>query len=116
MFITDKFDWILARACDQPTTIYSDGPYTGTMCDFMGCIGHQPLKRVSEHHSIHHRHGLLPVSIILDGGAIWSKDEVFRVVQGILGPLAPRFSVRVKMVDEIDEGRQQRTPTVNVVQ
>ena len=82
----------------------------------MGCIGRQPLKRVSEHHSIYHRHGLLPVSIILDGGAIWSKDEVFRVVQGILGPLAPRFSVRVKVVDEIDEGRQQRTSSVNVVQ
>ena len=82
----------------------------------MGCISHQPLKGVSEHHSIHHRHCFLPVSIILNGGAIWSKDEVLRVVQGILGPLAPRFSVRVKVVDEIDEGRQQRTSSINVVQ
>ena len=77
---------------------------------------HQPSKRVLKHHSIHKRHGLLSVSIILDGGALWSKNEVFRVVQGILGPLTPRLSVGVKVVDKIDKGRQHRTPFVNVIQ
>ena len=79
-------------------------------------IDHQPSKRVLKHHSIHNRHGLLSVSIILDGGPLWSKNEVFRVVQGILGPLAPILSVGVKVVDKIDKGRQHRTPSVNVIQ
>ena len=58
-----------------------------------------------KYHSVQHRHALLPVNIILDEGApSWSEDKVLRVLQGVLGPLVPRCSVRVKVVDEIDEG------------
>ena len=63
------------------------------------------LNGVLKYHSVQHRHALLPVSIILDEGASsWSEDKVLRVLQGVLGPLVPRCSVRVKVVDEIDEG------------
>jgi hypothetical protein len=60
---------------------------------------------VLKYHSVQHRHALLPVSIILDGDASsWSEDKVLRILQGVFGPLIPRCSVRVKVVDEIDEG------------
>lgn len=59
---------------------------------------------MSKRHSIQHRHGLLPVSIILDRGDSWSKNKVLRALQGILGPLISRFSVRIKVVDEMNEG------------
>jgi hypothetical protein len=63
------------------------------------------LNGVLKYHSVQHRHALLPVSIILDGGASsWSEDKVLRVLQGVLGPFVSRCSVRVKVVDEIDEG------------
>ena len=62
------------------------------------------LNRMSKKHSIQHRNALLPVSITLEGGCPWSEDKVLRVVQGVSGPLIPRFSVRVKVNDEIDEG------------
>jgi len=72
--------------------------------------------RVSKEHSIQHGDGLLPVGIILNGGGPWSEDKVLRVIQGISWPPVPRFSVRVKMVDKIDEGRCQRASTVNIKQ
>jgi len=71
---------------------------------------------VLKQHSIHHRHRLLPVSVILDEGGPWSKDKVLRVDQGILGPLVPRFSVRVKVVDEINDGRCQWAILLNIKQ
>jgi len=57
---------------------------------------------MSKKHSVQHRDSLLPVSVTLDGGGPRSEDEVLRVMQGVSGPLVPRFSVRVKVVDEID--------------
>ena len=60
------------------------------------------LNRVTEKHFIQHRDGLLPVSIILDGGGSRSEDEVLSAMQGIPWPPIPRFSIRVKVVDEID--------------
>lgn len=67
-------------------------------------------------HIIQHGDGLLPVGIVLNGGGPWSEDEVLRVIQGISWPPIPRFPVRVKVVDKIDEGRCQRTSTVNIKQ
>ena len=67
-------------------------------------------------YSIQHRDGLLPVSVVLDGGGLWSKDKIPRAVQGISGPLIPRLSVRVQVVDEIDEGCCQRASPVNIKQ
>lgn len=45
-----------------------------------------------------------------------SKDEVLRMSQGISRPPVPRFSVRVEVVDKIDEGFYQRTSPVNIKQ
>ena len=67
-------------------------------------------------YGIQYRNGLLPVSIVLDGGGFWSKDVVLRVVQGISGPLIPRFFVRVQVVDKIDEACCQRASPVNTKQ
>jgi hypothetical protein len=73
------------------------------------------LNGVSKQHGVQHRNGLLPVGIILDGGgSVWSEDEVLRVLQGILGPLVPCFSVRIKVVDEINEGYSYGTTFVKI--
>jgi len=69
---------------------------------------------MSEKHSVQHRDSLPPVSVTLDGGGPRSEDEVLRVMQGIFRPLIPRFSVRVKVVDEIDEGCCHRTSPGNI--
>ena len=63
---------------------------------------------------IQHRDGVLPVSVVFDGSYPWPKDEVLRLVQGIPRPLVPRFSVRVKVVDEIDKERRQRSSSVKI--
>ena len=69
---------------------------------------------MSKKHTIQHSDGLLPVSVILDGGSPRSENKVFRVTHGISGPLIPRFSVGVEVVDEIDERCRQRTSSVNI--
>ena len=45
-----------------------------------------------------------------------SEDEVLRETQRISWPPIPRFSVRVKVVDKIYEGRRQGTSLVNIKQ
>jgi len=60
---------------------------------------------VLKKHGIQHRNGLLPVGVVLDEGDPWCENEVFWAMQGIRRPSVPRLPVRVKVVDEIDEGR-----------
>lgn len=50
------------------------------------------------------------------GGSSWSEDKFLRVLQGILRPFVPRVPVRVKVINEIDDGYFYRIPSVKIKQ
>ena len=79
---------------------------------YRGSVG--TSKRVSKKDVIQHGDGVLPVRVVLYGDDPWSGDEVLQVIQGIPWPLVPQFSVRIKVVDEIDKKRCQRTSSVKI--